>query len=101
MKASTRRAPHNILANLPSEQLIEFTAWLVRDNLTYYEAADKLGAVFDVKVSHETVHQFYKRYCAPEMHKRDEFIRRAVQKLWQQRLAAPPTAPVGGAKTGT
>lgn len=82
----TRRAPHNVLVNLPPPQVVQLVSWLIKDNLTYHAAAAKLAEVFAVTVSHETVHQFFKRYCAPEMHRRDEFIRRTVQKLWKEKL---------------
>ena len=90
-----RRAQHGILLGLPAEQLVEFTRWLVVENLTYVEAADRLQTRFGTKVSHQTVHKFFKRYVAPEMHKQEEFIRRTVQRQWKERLATSADAGSG------
>lgn len=92
-----RSPPTSVLANLPPEQLVQFTFWLV-NNETYASAQAKLKAQFGVSISTHTISQFWKKYVAPEINEREAFIRRTVRQQVRERFSAETSEEKGKAQ---
>ena len=88
------------LENMPPDQVRQLITWLVREVIK-----EKLETEFGVTVSLMPISNFARRYVMPVVDRREEWIRRTVDKEWAQvidgsspqmnpAIASEPTARV-------